>query len=58
MSVVDGDWEDLKRYNLAELYTAPSKKLPAAEEVVTQEHVKKSEVSTAGTAGTDSVEPN
>ncbi|EPE26992.1 hypothetical protein GLAREA_02906 [Glarea lozoyensis ATCC 20868] len=56
MSVVDGDWEDLKRYNLAELYTAPSKKLPASEEVVNQENLKKSEVSTA--AGTDSVEPN
>jgi tRNA acetyltransferase TAN1 len=31
MSVVDGDWDDLKRYNLAELYTATSKKPPTTE---------------------------
>jgi hypothetical protein len=43
MSVVDSDWDDLKRYNLAELYTASSKKPPAAEEEIAQEAEKKGE---------------
>jgi hypothetical protein len=57
MSVVDGDWEDLKRYNLAELYTATPKQAPAAEGKTVRESAKKGEASTTASTSTDSAEP-
>ena len=55
MSVVPGDWEELKRYNLAELYQ-PAPKEPVVPKTETmQESVKKDEVS--GSTATDSAEP-
>ena len=44
MSVVDGDWETLKRFNLAELYKpVPKAKVPQLKTKATPESVMRNE---------------
>jgi len=57
MSVVDGDWEELKRYNLSELYTTASKRSPALKAETAQESAVTDDALATGNTATDSAEP-
>lgn len=57
MSVVGSDWESLKRFNLAELYTTPPKDAAAVEAEASPQSVAKDERAAVTLSGTEDEAP-